>query len=279
MSFTDILNLSISASWLVLAVMAARLVLKQAPKALHCWLWALVAFRLLCPISIESSLSLIPSREIIPHDYLVMEPNDTEFSRPATLDLVANPVYDATVSIDIEPTVDRVQHWDMIGTVIWLAGMGAMGIYAAYSYLSLRLRVRMAIRTDRRVFECDEVDTPFILGLLRPRIYLPSGMDDPTRTHVLAHENAHLKRLDHIWKPLGFALLAVHWFNPLLWLAYALLCRDIELACDERLSASWTGPPSGPIPSPWYAAPCPTAPSPCAPWPSERSASRAASGP
>ena len=235
MAFTDILNLSISASWLVLAVLIVRLVLKQAPKALHCALWALVAIRLLCPVSIESELSLLPTREVIPHDYLVMESGHVEFDQSASLDLITNPVYDAPLSIEIEPSVDRIQHWDMLGTVLWLAGMGAMGIYAAYSYLSLRLRVRMAAWVGGRVWECDELDSPFILGLLRPRIYLPSGLDEATKHNVLAHENAHLKRMDHLWKPLGFLLLSIHWFNPLMWLAYTLLCRDIELACDERV--------------------------------------------
>ena len=201
MACTDILNLSISASWLVLAVAIVRLVLKKAPKALHCALWALVAIRLLCPVSIESELSLLPTREVIPHDYLAMEPSHSEFDQSASLDLITNPVYDAPLTIEIEPSVDRIQHWDMLGTVLWMAGMGAMAIYAAYSYLSLRLRVRMAAWVSGRVWECDELDSPFILGLLRPRIYLPSGLDEATKHNVLAHEYAHLKRLDHLWKP------------------------------------------------------------------------------
>lgn len=235
MSFTDILNTSIAASWLVLAVAAARLVLKKAPKALHCALWALVAVRLLSPVSIESALSLIPSREVISGDYLVLEPGDREFSQPAELTIITNPVYEDRVTVEIEPTVDRVQHWDLAATIVWLTGVGAMGIYAFYSYLSLRLRVRMAARLQRNVYECDDIASPFILGLFRPRIYLPSDLDESTRAHVLAHENAHLKRLDHLWKPLGFGLLAVHWFNPMMWLGYCLLCRDIELACDEKV--------------------------------------------
>ena len=235
MSFTDILNTSIAASWLVLAVAAARLVLKKAPKALHCALWALVAVRLLSPISIESALSLIPSREVISGDYLVLEPGDREFDAPAELTIITNPVYEDRVTVPIEPTVDRVQHWDLAATIVWLTGVGAMGIYALYSYLSLRLRVRMAAKLQRNVYECDEIASPFILGLFRPRIYLPSDLDEVTRENVLAHENAHLKRLDHLWKPLGFGLLAVHWFNPIMWLGYCLLCRDIELACDEKV--------------------------------------------
>ena len=168
MSFTDILNTSIAASWLVLAVAAARLVLKKAPKALHCALWALVAVRLLSPVSIESALSLIPSREVISGDYLVLEPGDREFSQRAELTIITNPVYEDRVTVPIEPTVDRVQHWDLAATIVWLTGVGAMGIYALYSYLSLRLRVRMAARLQRNVYECDDIASPFILGLSGP---------------------------------------------------------------------------------------------------------------
>lgn len=235
MSFTQVLNLSISASWLVAAIIAVRYLLKAAPKALHCALWALVAIRLLCPVSFESGLSLIPSREVIPESYLQMEPADEGFDSPVRMEIVTNPNYEESVRIDTETTVDRVQNFDLFATVIWLAGMGAMAVYALYSYLSIRLRVRMAGWLSKNVWECDDINSPFILGLLRPRIYLPSGLDEATKAHVLAHENAHLKRLDHIWKPLGFALLAVHWFNPVMWAAYVLLCRDIELACDERV--------------------------------------------
>ena len=232
-SFTEILNLSISASFLVLAVVLLRLVLKGAPKAFHCALWALVALRLLCPVSFESELSLLPSREVIPQEYLTMEPDRSD--APARLEIVTNPVYDSPVTIQTDATVDRVQSWDLMATLVWLTGMAAMGIYALYSYLSLRFRVRLAGWVRENVYDCDELSSPFILGILRPRIYLPSGLDEDTKTHVLAHERAHLKRLDHLWKPLGFGLLTVHWFNPVMWLAYILLCRDIELACDERV--------------------------------------------
>ena len=198
MTFTSILNLSISASWLVLAVIAVRLVLKKAPKALHCALWALVAFRLLCPVSIESDLSMIPSREVLPESYLYLEPREPQFREPAQLQIVTNPNFSAPVEIEIDTTVDRVQHFDILATVLWLAGVGAMGLYAAFRWLSLRLRLRMAARVRGNVWECDDISSPFILGLLRPRIYLPAGLDEETRSHVLAHENAHLKRLDHL---------------------------------------------------------------------------------
>ena len=213
-SFTEILNLSISASFLVLAVVLLRLVLKKAPRAFHCALWALVALRRLCPVSFESELSLLPSREGIPQEYLTMEPD--RIDAPARLEIVTNPVYDSPVTIQADTTVERVQSWDLMATLVWLPGMAAMGIYALYSYLSLRFRVRMAGWVRENVYDCDELSSPFILGILRPRIYLPSGLDADTKTHVLAHERAHLKRLDNLWKPLGFALLTVHWFNPVM---------------------------------------------------------------
>lgn len=233
MTFTRVLNLSVCASYLVLAVAGLRLAMKKAPKAFHCALWALVAIRLLCPVSIESGMSLIPSREVIPESYLAMEPATRQ--TPVKLEVVTNPAYPTEAEIDTDTTVARVQIWYLYATLIWLTGMGIMGIYAVYSYLRLRLRVRLALRVQGNVWECDELDSPFILGILRPRIYLPSSLDETIREHVLAHERAHLKRLDHIWKPLGFALLTVHWFNPVMWLGYTLLCRDIELACDEKV--------------------------------------------
>lgn len=233
MTFTHVFNLSVSASWLVLAVVAIRLLLKKAPKAFHCALWALVAIRLLCPVSFQSSMSLVPSREIIPESYLQMEAPAQNL--PVHLEIISNPVYEAPATMDTGKTVHQVQNWDLLATVIWLGGMGAMAIYALYSYLSIRLRVRMAGWVRGNIWSCDDLDSPFILGLFRPRIYLPSHLDETTCAHVLSHEKAHLKRLDHLWKPLGFLLLTIHWFNPLMWLAYILLCRDIELACDEKV--------------------------------------------
>lgn len=232
-SFTHVFNLSVRASWLVLAVVCIRFLLKGAPKAFRCALWALVAVRLLCPISLESSISLVPSREVIPESYLQLEAPAQ--NAPVQLEIITNPVYDSPATVNTGSTVNQVQNWDLVATVVWFAGMGAMALYALYSFLSIRLRVRMAGWVKGNIWSCDNLDSPFILGLFRPRIYLPSALDEATRTHVLAHEKAHLKRLDHLWKPLGFALLTVHWFNPLMWLAYTLLCRDIELACDEKV--------------------------------------------
>ena len=234
MTFTQILNVSISASWLVVAVLLLRLVLKRAPKALICALWALVAVRLLCPVLPESPVSLLPTVEVIPERYLMMEPGDSDGIQPI-LDIVSNPNYPMVVDKNMSMSVDRLQWKDLFWTLNWYVGMGVMALYALYSYLNLRLRTRVAVRFRDNIWLCDDIDSPFILGILKPRICIPSGMDMAQIPHVIAHEQAHLKRRDHWWKPLGYALLTVHWFNPVMWVAYWFLCRDIELACDERV--------------------------------------------
>ena len=234
MSFANVLNVSVSASWLVLAVAALRLVLKKAPRALHCALWALVAVRLLCPAMPESSLSLIPTAQVIPEQQLAMEPRE-DTGQPATLEIVSNPNYPEPVTIELDTDVDGMQWLDVKWTILWWTGMGAMGLYALFSFLSLRLRLRYAMKLEGNVLICDDIDSPFILGLIRPRICLPSSLGEEQRAFVLAHERAHLRRRDHWWKVLGFGLLSVHWFNPVMWLGYGLLCRDIELACDEAV--------------------------------------------
>jgi len=132
-------------------------------------------------------------------------------------------------------SINPMQVAQFIAAWVWVIGMGIMVLYALVSWAVVRLRVREAAREEKNIWVCDRIGSPFILGIFLPRIYLPSDMAEEDKPYVLAHERAHLNRRDHWWKPLGFALLAVHWFNPLVWLAYILLCRDIELACDERV--------------------------------------------
>lgn len=234
-TFCQILNLSLTGSILLASVLIVRLlpVLRELPKAWRFLLWAMVAIRLLVPFSFESDFSMMPTTHVIPEQYLTMEPIESE--TPVVIEVVKNPNYAAEVTIDLPATADRLQIWDVFATVIWLGGICAMGIYAAISYLSMRLCLRMAAKIHGNVWECDDLATPFIMGLFRPRIYLPPGLDDLTTAHVLAHENAHIRRLDHLWKPLGFAIVSIHWFNPLVWIGYQALCRDIEMACDERV--------------------------------------------
>lgn len=233
--FLKLLNLSISASWLVLVVLALRLVLKRAPKWVNVLLWGMVALRLMLPFSIESALSLIPSAETVSPEVVRFDPAPTITSGVELIDNAVNPALSESFAAAPLASVNPLYVWTYLAGWVWLLGLAAMLAYALVSYLRLRRRVSASIRLRENIYVCDEVPSPFILGIVHPRIYLPSALDEAQRGSVLSHERAHLARRDHWWKPLGFALLAVYWFNPLLWLAYTLLCRDIELACDERV--------------------------------------------
>ena len=233
--FLKLLNLSISASWLVLVVLVLRLVLKRAPKWVDVLLWGMVALRLMLPFSIESALSLIPSAETLSPEVVQFDPAPTITSGVTIIDNAVNPSLSESFAAAPLASVNPLYVWTYLAGWVWLIGLAAMLAYALVSYLRLRRRVSASIPLRENIYVCDEVASPFILGIVRPRIYLPSALDEAQRGSVLSHERAHLARRDHWWKPLGFALLAVYWFNPLLWLAYTLLCRDIELACDERV--------------------------------------------
>ena len=233
--FLKLLNLSISASWLVLVVLALRLVLKRAPKWVNVLLWGMVALRLMLPFSIESALSLIPSAETLSPEVVQFDPAPTITSGVELIDNAVNPALSESFAAAPLASVNPLYVWIYLAGWVWLLGLAAMLAYALVSYLRLRRRVSASIPLRENIYVCDEAASPFILGIVRPRIYLPSALDEAQRGSVLSHERAHLARRDHWWKPLGFALLAVYWFNPLLWLAYTLLCRDIELACDERV--------------------------------------------
>ena len=233
--FLKLLNLSISASWLVLVVLALRLVLKRAPKWVNVLLWGMVALRLMLPFSIESALSLIPSAETVSPEVVRFDPAPTITSGVKFIDNAVNPSLSESFAAAPLASVNPLYVWTYLAGWVWLIGLAAMLAYALVSYLRLRRRVSASIPLRENIYVCDEVPSPFILGIVHPRIYLPSALDEAQRGSVLSHERAHLARRDHWWKPLGFALLAVYWFNPLLWLAYTLLCRDIELACDERV--------------------------------------------
>ena len=233
--FLKLLNLSISASWLVLAVLVLRLVSKRSPKWMNVLLWGIVALRLVLPFSVESALSLIPSAETVSPAVVQFDPAPTITSGVSVIDNAVNPPLSEHFSAVPTASVNPLYVWTEIAGWVWLIGLGAMLLYALVSYLRLRRRVSVSLPVQDHIYLCDAISSPFILGVVKPHIYLPSGLDEVQRQNVLAHEQAHLARRDHWWKPLGFALLAVYWFNPVLWLAYALLCRDIELACDERV--------------------------------------------
>lgn len=232
--FLAILNTGIMAGWVVLAVLLLRLLLRKAPAWVKCALWGIVGLRLIWPFRIESIFSLIPSTQTLPAGELYDHTPELQTGiRP--LDALVNPVFTHTFESPISNSANPLQVAVGIGAILWLAGVAAMAVYTLVSYLRLRRRVRVNMPVEEKVYLCDQVKTPFILGIARPRIYLPSALPEEKWESILAHERAHLARKDHWWKPMGFLLLAVYWFHPLLWLAYLLLCRDIETACDERV--------------------------------------------
>lgn len=232
--FLKIINMSISASWLVLAVLILRFVLKKVPKWINVLLWGIVAIRLICPFSFESTLSLIPSAETIPLN-IGMDTTPTINSGISAINNAVNPIISQSNTPMAGASVNLLQITIGIYEYIWIFGMIALALYTAISYWRLRRKVDTAVRYKDNIFQSENVSFPFVLGIIKPRIYLPFKMNGQYLEYVVAHEQAHICRKDHWWKPLGFLLLMIHWFNPLMWLAYVLLCRDIELACDEKV--------------------------------------------
>ncbi len=232
--FLKLVNLSISASWLILAVLVLRFVLKKAPKWVMPLLWGVVALRLVCLFSIESALSLIPSAETIPSE-IVTETREPVLYEQATLDIVTNPTLPSAAEVPVGVSRQQAQVDFNIYSVLWLAGMAALLVHALVSAEKLKRKLATAILLRDNIYESEFVDSPFVFGVVKPNIYLPMHMDEGTAAYVIAHERAHLARRDHWWKVLGYLVLALHWFNPLVWVAYILFCRDIELACDEKV--------------------------------------------
>lgn len=231
--FQKALNMSIAAGWLILAVIALRLLLRRAPKRFRLLLWAVVGLRLALPWSIESALSLIPSAQTLPEG-IMLERAPVLDTGISALNGAINLGFTAAFTPELGASANPLQVLLPIAAALWMLGAAAMLLWALVSWLRLRKRVREAVRLEENVYECG-IASPFVLGLFRPRIYLPFSLENGERELVLAHERAHITAGDHIIKPLGWLLLAAHWYNPLVWLAYALFCRDIELACDERV--------------------------------------------
>ena len=232
--FLKIINMSISASWLVLAVLILRFVLKKAPKWINVLLWGIVAIRLICPFSFESTLSLIPSAETIPLN-IGMDTTPTINSGISAINNAVNPIISQSNTPMAGASINPLQITIGIYEYIWIFGMIALALYTAISYWRLHRKVDTAVRYKDNIFQSENVSSPFVFGIIKPRIYLPFKMNGQDLEHVVAHEHAHIRRKDHWWKPFGFLLLTIHWFNPLMWMAYVLLCRDIELACDEKV--------------------------------------------
>ncbi len=228
--------MSISAGWLILAVAAVRFVIAKSPKNFRLLLWFIVAMRLLMPFSIESIFSLIPSSETIPADIGLM-------AKPAihtgvlALNSVVNPIIQQTSATDptLLTSANPLQIWIAFFANIWLLGIFAFIIYMMISCLRLKKEIRNAVHFKGNIFVTDKIDSPFVFGFIRPCIYLPIHLEEQSLEYVITHETVHIRRKDNWWKILGFLIVSIHWFNPLVWFAYILFCKDIELACDETV--------------------------------------------
>lgn len=237
--FTMLLNMSFTAGILVFVIIVLRLCLKKAPRKYICILWALIALRLICPVGIPSSLSLLnlmnmginASGQINYFQY-----NGTT-EKPSLIFDVPSLTEDhmSTDSMTVGKRTSDV--YLPAAMYIWLFGVVIMLAYAVISYIQLKKQVSASVHRGGRIFVCDDIHSPFILGIISPRIYLPSGLNEKTKKNVIVHEFAHLERHDHWWKPFGYILLSGYWFNPVLWVAYILFCQDIEVACDEKVIA------------------------------------------
>lgn len=235
--FLKVFNMSITASWVVLAVLVLRLVFKKAPKWTRCLLWGIVALRLIFPFSIQSVFSLIPSAQTIP-DTFITEPQFNVNTGITRVDSPVNGFLDDRYAEGVTAPAQSGKNITEIFGYIWIIGTIILLIFAVISYLSLMRQVRASVKYKDNIYICDDISSPFILGIIKPKIYIPSGLSDIQKNHILAHEFSHIRRRDYLIKPLAFVLLSVYWFNPVLWFAYYLLCRDIELACDEKVLKS-----------------------------------------
>ncbi len=230
--FTNIFNMSVAASWAVLAVLVFRLIFKRSPKFISCILWGIVGIRLTVPFFPSSKFSIIPSAATVTPSNQATAPHFQ--SGVGALDSVVNEYIDIHYASANGTSTAQVTPTDII-SYIWIGVVFLFILYAIISYIRLKRRVSSAILIKDNVFESERVSSPFVLGIISPKIYLPINMDEDKLNSVLLHERAHIKRCDNIVKPFAFVLLSLHWFNPLVWLAYILLCKDIEMACDEKV--------------------------------------------
>ena len=238
--FLNLVNISITASYIAIAVIVFRILLKKAPKAYTCILWLLTALRLIIPVSdstllsFTSRFSLIPSTQILPSN--LIDNASPQFNINVGIEQIdkrVNAFLDDRYYEGVKVPANNGSNLMNALGIIWIIVCAAIIIYAIGSYIYLRRKTKASLCVKENTFICDYISTPFILGIIKPKILLPSTLNEEESRYVLAHEKAHLKRLDHLWKPMGFILLAIHWFNPIMWISYILFCRDIELACDE----------------------------------------------
>lgn len=235
--FSEVIRISITASFVSLVVIIARLLLKGMPRWITCMLWAVVALRLIFPVMPQSAVSFVPAFDYeddsVSVNYTVSQSEATYYS--ADPDKLS---YEQSENADSPNTQNPLSHRISMlsaGSFVWGIGTVLMLGYSIYSYARVRVRFRDAVLFKENILRSEKVNSPFVMGFFRPQIYIPFNLDSKTRKQVILHEQAHIKRLDHIWKPLGFTLLCLHWFNPFMWISYILFCRDVEVACDEKV--------------------------------------------
>ena len=232
--FLKIVNMSLTAGWLILAVAAIRVLFKGIPKWVLCLFWGVVALRLLCPVALEWEHSFLPSAEPLPKD-IIYTAKPALRSGINIVDDTVNPMLAYSLTPIESASANPTQIWSFILSQVWILGMVIMLLYAVASFILLKRRVAASIPVRENIQRCEFIPSPFVLGFLEPKIYLPATLEKKQWEWVLKHEEAHIQRGDHWWKLLGFLILILHWFNPLVWLAFILFCRDMEGACDERV--------------------------------------------
>ncbi len=236
--FLSLLNISVTASWIVLAVILLRILLKNAPKWIRVLWWGIVGIRLAVPFSFESILSLIPRKTYISPEIMYSEAPTISTGFPA-LNSVINPVISENLAPNLGNSVNPMQVIVAIASYLWVIGLIALILYSLVSFFLLKRRLKEAVKEEEKIYLSEYVESPFILGIIKPKIYLPFNLSGSEKEYIIAHEKAHIKRRDYLLKPLAFLLLSVYWFNPILWVAYILLCRDIELSADERATKAF----------------------------------------
>ena len=246
--FIEILDLSITASLVILFVMLARLCLKKLPKMISYALWAVVLLRLLCPMSLELPVSILPERTPVKDTYSLSDTPVSVVDACVAAYHAAEDTFQGSDNVLYIPTARPTQNgeveyvqvlktdvWILFGQYVWLAGVAAMLIHSLVSYIKLRSQMAVKVELEKGIFICDDITSPFVMGVFRPTVYLPSGMAAKERSYIIAHERHHIRRMDHVWKLLAYVALTLHWFNPLVWIAFILACKDMEMSCDEAV--------------------------------------------
>ncbi|MDR3278675.1 MAG: M56 family metallopeptidase [Oscillospiraceae bacterium] len=228
--FTAVLGMSASAGIAAFAVLPARFLLRRAPKIFSRALWAVVLFRMVCPVSLVSVFGVLPARiDVLPQSVSGLP--DTDSAEASDEVGLGRPTYAGEPQTAVSRSLNPTQ----ILTAVWLCGVAGMLMYAVTGCLRVKRRVFGATRVRENIYETDHIATAFVLGFLRPRIYIPAGLDESRLPYILHHERTHIRRRDYLIKPIAFLALSIHWFNPVLWLAYFLMARDMEMSCDEAV--------------------------------------------